>query len=68
MDGQICQEAETGRGRRKKVKHAIKILSELPSKSEFLTSCRMLETETLVWPTGRDAVAQTGTAHRSFLS
>lgn len=49
-------------------KHTIKILSGLPFGSGFLTSCRMLETETLVWPTGRDAVAQTDTAHRSFLS
>lgn len=48
--------------------HVIKILAGLSSKSGSLTSCRMSETETLVWPTGRDAVARTGTAHRSFLS
>lgn len=49
-------------------KHAVKIVSGLPFKLGFLTSGRMSETETLVWPTGRDAVAQTGTARRSFLS
>lgn len=58
---------ETGRKRRKQ-RHAIKILLGLSSKLGFLTSCRMLEIEALVWPTDKDAVAQTSTAHRSSLS
>lgn len=51
-----------------KQKHVIKILLGLSSKSGFLTSYRMLEIEALVWPTDKDAVAQTSTARRSFLS